>query len=95
MLAIGRALMSKPKLVIFDEISLGLAPVAIDRLYETLQQLRQGGLTMLIIEQDIERALHLVDRACVMDRGRLALSGSAIEIRSDRRLRHLYMGEGQ
>jgi branched-chain amino acid transport system ATP-binding protein len=95
MLAIGRALMSKPKLVIFDEISLGLAPVVIDRLYETLQQLRQGGLTMLIIEQDIERALHLVDRACVMDRGRLALSGSAIEIRSDRRLRHLYLGDGQ
>ena len=93
MLAISRALMSRPKLVIFDEISLGLAPVVIDRLYEALRLLRQNGLTMLIIEQDIERALDLVDRACVIERGRLALSGSAIEIRSDQRLRQLYLGE--
>jgi branched-chain amino acid transport system ATP-binding protein len=93
MLAIGRALMSRPKMVIFDEISLGLAPIAIDRLYDTLGQLRRSGLTMLIIEQDIDRALDLVDRACVMERGRLALSGSAVEIRSDRRLRQLYLGE--
>ena len=93
MLAISRALMSRPKLIIFDEISLGLAPVVIDRLYEALRLLRQNGLTMLIIEQDIERALDLVDRACVIERGRLALSGSAIEIRSDQRLRQLYLGE--
>ena len=63
MLAISRALMSRPRLVIFDEISLGLAPVVIDRLYEALRMLRENGLTMLIIEQDIERALDLVDRA--------------------------------
>jgi len=95
MLAISRALMSRPKLVIFDEISLGLAPVVIDRLYEALRLLRQNGLTLLIIEQDIERALDLVDRACVIERGRLALSGSAIEIRSDQRLRQLYLGEAE
>ena len=95
MLAISRALMSRPKLVIFDEISLGLAPVVIDRLYAALRLLRQKGLTMLIIEQDIERALDLVDRACVLERGRLAMSGSAIEIRSDRRLRQLYLGEAE
>jgi ABC-type branched-subunit amino acid transport system ATPase component len=95
MLAISRALMSRPKLVIFDEISLGLAPVVIDRLYEALRVLRQNGLTMLIVEQDIERALDLVDRAFVIERGRLALSGSAIEIRSDPRLRQLYLGEAE
>jgi branched-chain amino acid transport system ATP-binding protein len=95
MLAISRALMSRPRLVIFDEISLGLAPVVIDRLYEALRMLRQNGLTMLIIEQDIERALDLVDRAFVIERGRLALSGTAIEIRSDHRLRQLYLGEAE
>ncbi len=93
MLAIGRSLMSGPKLIIFDEISLGLAPIMMDRLYEALQQLRRSGLTMLIIEQDVDRALELADRACVLERGRMALSGSAAEIRSDRDLRQLYLGE--
>jgi len=93
MLAIGRSLMSGPKLVIFDEISLGLAPIMMDRLYEALFQLRRRGLTMLIIEQDVDRALDLADRACVLERGRLALFGSATEIRSDRNLRRLYFGE--
>ena len=93
MLAIGRSLMSGPKLVIFDEISLGLAPIMMDRLYEALFQLRRRGLTMLIIEQDVDRALDLADRACVLERGRLALFGSATEIRSDRNLRRFYLGE--
>lgn len=94
MLAIGRSLMSGPGLVIFDEISLGLAPIMMDRLYEALQQLRDSGLTMLIIEQDVDRALDLADRACVLERGRFALSGAATEMRSDRHLRRLYLGEG-
>ena len=93
MLALGRSLMSGPKLVIFDEISLGLAPIMMDRLYEALFQLRRRGLTMLIIEQDVDRALDLADRACVLERGRLALFGSATEIRSDRNLQRLYLGE--
>ncbi|MGO9047412.1 MAG: ATP-binding cassette domain-containing protein [Xanthobacteraceae bacterium] len=94
MLAIGRSLMSRPRLVIFDEISLGLAPIAMDRLYDTLRQLRRDGFTMLIIEQDIDRALDLADRACVMERGRLALSGSPAEIMADQHLKQLYLGEG-
>lgn len=93
MLAIGRALMSKPRLVIFDEISLGLAPVMVDRVYEALAKLRESGLTMLIVEQDVERALALADRAYVLERGAFALSGSAIDVRRDPRLRHLYLGE--
>lgn len=93
MLAIARALMSKPRLAIFDEISLGLAPVMVDRVYEALGKLRESGLTMLVVEQDVERALALADRAYVLERGSFALSGSASEVRRDPRLRHLYLGE--
>jgi ABC-type branched-subunit amino acid transport system ATPase component len=92
MLAIGRALMSRPRLVLFDEISLGLAPIMMDRLYEALAELRAAGLTMLIVEQDVERALELADDVHVMEHGHFALSGSAKAIREDPRLRHLYIG---
>jgi branched-chain amino acid transport system ATP-binding protein len=92
MLAIGRALMSQPRLVVFDEISLGLAPIMMDRLYRALAQLRQAGMTMLIVEQDVERALDLADEVHVMEHGRFALSGTAAHIRHDPRLRHLYVG---
>jgi ABC-type branched-subunit amino acid transport system ATPase component len=92
MLAIGRALMSRPRLVLFDEISLGLAPVVMDRLYGALAELRAAGLTMLIVEQDVERALALADEVHVMEHGRIALSGTARAIRDDPRLRHLYIG---
>lgn len=95
MLAIGRSLMSAPKLIIFDEISLGLAPIVMDTLYETLRQLRSTGHTMLIIEQDVGRAISIADRACVLEHGRIALSGAASEIRSDARLRQLYLGEAK
>ena len=92
MLAIGRSLMSKPKLVLFDEISLGLAPVMMDRLYLALGELKAAGLTMIIVEQDVERALELADEVHVMEHGAFALSGSAKSIREDPRLRHLYIG---
>jgi branched-chain amino acid transport system ATP-binding protein len=92
MLAIGRALMSRPRLVLFDEISLGLAPVMMDRLYLALSALRELGLTMLIVEQDVERALDLADMVHVMEHGQFALSGSASTIRHDPMLRHLYIG---
>lgn len=92
MLAIGRALMSQPRLVLFDEISLGLAPIMMDRLYLALAELRRAGMTMLIVEQDVERALDLADEVHVMEHGRFALSGPAAAIRSDPRLRHLYIG---
>lgn len=92
MLAIGRALMSRPRLVVFDEISLGLAPVTLDRLYDALHELRAAGLTMLIVEQDVERALELADEVHVMEHGLIALSGPARVIRDDPRLRRLYIG---
>ncbi len=93
MLAIARALMSRPRLVIFDEISLGLAPVVMDRLYAALAALRSAGLTMLLIEQDVDRALALADQVHVLERGAFALSGAAADVRADPRLRHLYIGE--
>lgn len=92
MLAIGRALMARPRLVIFDEISLGLAPVVMDRLYEALGMLKQAGVTLIIIEQDVDRALALADTAQVMEHGVFALSGSASEIAANPRLRHIYLG---
>ncbi|AYQ44371.1 MULTISPECIES: ATP-binding cassette domain-containing protein [Burkholderia] len=92
MLAIGRALMARPRLIVFDEISLGLAPVMMDRLYLALRELKAAGMTMLIVEQDVERALDLADHVHVMEHGRFALSGPIDSIRNDPRLRHLYLG---
>jgi branched-chain amino acid transport system ATP-binding protein len=92
MLAIARALMAKPRLVIFDEISLGLSPVVVDRLYQALSELRAAGLTMFIVEQDMDRALDLVDYVYVLEHGRFALSGSPADIKANPRLRHLYIG---
>ncbi|MBD8893397.1 ATP-binding cassette domain-containing protein [Roseibium litorale] len=93
MLAIGRALISKPRLVIFDEISLGLAPVVMDQLYAALANLRDSGLTMLVIEQDVERALELADGAYVLKQGRIVLSGDAASLSRNPSLRDIYLGE--
>jgi branched-chain amino acid transport system ATP-binding protein len=92
MLAIARALMAKPRLVIFDEISLGLSPIVVDRLYQALGELRAAGLTMLIVEQDVDRVLDLVDYVHVLEHGSFALSGSPPEVKANPRLRHLYIG---
>jgi ABC-type branched-subunit amino acid transport system ATPase component len=92
MLAIGRALMLQPRLVIFDEISLGLAPVVMDKLYEALAVLKQAGMTLVIIEQDVDRALALADDAYVLEHGIFGLSGEPSDIAADPRLRHIYVG---
>ena len=92
MLAIGRALMARPRLTIFDEISLGLAPVVMDKLYEALVILKQDGMTLIIIEQDVDRALALADYAYVLEHGVFGLSGASRQIAADPRLRHIYIG---
>jgi branched-chain amino acid transport system ATP-binding protein len=92
MLAIGRALMARPRLIIFDEISLGLAPVVMDKLYEALAVLKQAGMTLIIIEQDVDRALALADHAYVLEHGVFGLSGTPGKITADPRLRHIYIG---
>jgi branched-chain amino acid transport system ATP-binding protein len=92
MLAIGRALMARPRLVIFDEISLGLAPVVMDGLYKALALLREARMTLIVIEQDVDRALALADYAYVLEHGAFALSGEPAQIAADPRLRHIYIG---
>ena len=92
MLAIGRALMARPRLIIFDEISLGLAPVVMDRLYEALVVLKRSGMTLIVIEQDVDRALALADYAYVLEHGVFGLSGKPRQIAADPRLRHIYIG---
>ena len=77
MLAVGRALMSGPKLLFFDEISLGLAPIAVDRLYEALGAIKASGVAMVLVEQNIARGLSLAARAYVLAQGRIALAGPA------------------
>jgi len=84
--------MAKPRLVIFDEISLGLSPIVVDRLYQALSELRAAGLTMLIVEQDLDRALDLVDYVHVLEHGSFALSGLPLEVKTNPRLRQLYIG---
>lgn len=92
MLAIGRALVSRPSLVVFDEISLGLAPVVMDQLYAALATLRDKGLTMLVVEQDAERVLELADNVHVIQQGQILLSDTAARLSGDGRLREIYLG---
>ncbi|MCK1394361.1 ATP-binding cassette domain-containing protein [Bradyrhizobium sp. 1] len=92
MLAIGRALMARPRLVIFDEISLGLAPIVMDKLYDALALLKKARMTLIVIEQDVDRALALADHAYVLEHGMFALSGPPRQIAADPRLRHIYIG---
>lgn len=81
MCAIGRALMSNPKLILFDEISLGLAPNVISRLYEAVQEIRSKGYTLLIVEQSLRRSLEAADESCVIRDGKIVLRGSTDDIR--------------
>jgi ABC-type branched-subunit amino acid transport system ATPase component len=92
MLAIGRALMSAPKLLVFDEVSLGLAPIAVDRLYEALAAIQASGVAMVLVEQNIARGLSLAQRAYVLSQGEVALAGSAAEVSADPALAALYVG---
>jgi branched-chain amino acid transport system ATP-binding protein len=92
MLAVGRALMSDPKLLMLDEPSLGLAPAVVDVMYETLGRLSAAGLTLLIAEQSMELALEIADRATVLQTGRTVLSGTANEIAENPDLHRAYLG---
>ncbi len=94
-LAVGRALMAAPRLILLDEISLGLAPVIVDRVYEALAEINRTGVAMLIVEQNVERGLKLANRVYVLEKGRVALTGTPSEVRGDPRLRALYVGEAK
>ena len=92
MVAVGRALMAKPKLLAMDEPSLGLAPVVVDRLFEVLQTIRKIGLTLLIIEQNVQQVLEMADRGYVMENGQIVLTGSGQELLRNEHLQAHYLG---
>lgn len=92
MLVIGQALMRKPRILLLDEPSLGLAPVMIERVFSTIERLRDTGLTVLLVEQVVERALELADRGFVMQTGRIVASGSSTELATGPQLRRAYLG---
>lgn len=94
MLVIARALMADPKLLLLDEPSLGLAPVIADQVFEIIAEIRRRGVTVLLIEQNANRALEIADRAYVLELGRVTLSGPAAEVREDPRVISSYLGSG-
>jgi branched-chain amino acid transport system ATP-binding protein len=92
MLAIGRALMARPKLMLLDEPSMGLAPVIVQEVFETVRRLKAEGMTMLLVEQFARAALEVADRAYVMERGRIAVEGTPADLRRDERVLAAYLG---
>jgi branched-chain amino acid transport system ATP-binding protein len=92
MCAIGRALMSQPKLLLMDEPSAGLAPLAVEQVFELVRRIRAEGFTVLIVEQNVQQVLALVDRAYLLEAGHIQLSGSASELRANDAIRKAYMG---
>ncbi len=92
MLAMGRALMSRPKLILMDEPSMGLAPVLVERSFEIIQQVNQAGVAMLVVEQNANQALSIASRGYVLQTGRVVLSGAAADLANDEELRRAYLG---
>jgi branched-chain amino acid transport system ATP-binding protein len=92
MVAIGRGLLSKPKLLILDEPSLGLAPLLVDEVLETIQKINRQGVTVLLIEQNVNRALTISTRCYVLELGRIVLSGSGKDLLADERVKTAYLG---
>jgi branched-chain amino acid transport system ATP-binding protein len=92
MVAIGRGMMARPKLLMIDELSLGLAPKVVDRLIEAISDINREGVALLLVEQDVLVALDAANRAYVLENGRVALSGAAAEVRDDPGVRKAYLG---
>ena len=92
MLAMGRALMSRPKLLMLDEPSMGLAPILVKQIFGIVRELHQAGTTILLVEQNAQMALSVADRAYVLETGTIAMSGSAKELLTDARVRKAYLG---
>ena len=92
MLAIGRALMSKPKLLLLDEPSLGLAPIIIQQIFDIIEQLRKEGVTVFLVEQNANQALKIADRAYVLENGRVVMQGTGEQLLCDPQVRDAYLG---
>jgi branched-chain amino acid transport system ATP-binding protein len=92
MVAMGRALMSKPRLLLMDEPSMGLAPILVERSFEIIKQVHEAGVAMLVVEQNANVSLSIADRGYVLSTGRLVLEGKAADLREDEGLRKAYLG---
>jgi branched-chain amino acid transport system ATP-binding protein len=92
MCAIGRALMARPRVLMLDEPTLGLAPVLVAKIFDTVRTINGQGVTVLLVEQNVRQALTLAHRACVLESGRLVLEGQARELLGDERLKRAYLG---
>ena len=93
MLAMGRALMSKPKLLLLDEPSMGLSPIMVDKIFEVVRDVYAQGMTVLLVEQNASRALAIADRGYVMDSGLITMTGKGSEMLDDPKVRAAYLGE--
>ena len=93
MLAMGRALMSSPKLLMMDEPSMGLAPILVEQIFEIIKRLHEAGTTILLVEQNAQMALSIADRAYVLETGKISLSGPASELLHNDSVRKAYLGE--
>jgi len=93
MLAMGRALMAKPQLLLLDEPSMGLSPMMVDTIFEVIRNIHQEGMTILLVEQNAARALQVADRAYVIESGEIIMQGEASMMLNDPRVRAAYLGE--
>lgn len=93
MLAMGRALMSHPKIIVMDEPSMGLSPILVNEIFDIIQEVSAGGTTVLLVEQNAKKALSIADRAYVLETGRIVLDGDAKELMNDDSIKKAYLGE--
>ena len=93
MLAMGRALMSHPKIIVMDEPSMGLSPILVNEIFDIIQEVSKGGTTVLLVEQNAKKALSIADRAYVLETGNIVLSGDAKELMNNESIKKAYLGE--
>ena len=93
MLAIGRALMSRPKIILMDEPSMGLSPIFVNEIFDIIKEVSAGGTTVLLVEQNAKKALSIADRAYVLETGKIVLEGDAKELMNDESVKKAYLGE--
>lgn len=93
MLAMGRALMSRPSIIVMDEPSMGLSPILVSEIFDIIQSIRESGTTVLLVEQNAKKALSIADRAYVLETGKIVLSGKASDLINDESVKRAYLGE--
>lgn len=93
MLAMGRALMSKPRIILMDEPSMGLSPIYVNEIFNIIKEVSKAGTTVLLVEQNAKKALSIADRAYVLETGRISLSGNASDLLNDESVKKAYLGE--